>query len=145
MANATRPAINCQQRPVVFRIGAELRRLHIDHAHQLAAGQHRHGEFTAHRIQCAEVARIVAHIGGKHRLACFGGDASESLAHRNHEVAHHFLAVPNGVPDAHPFEPFAIEQDGEQVRRHHLLYELRHVVQQLIEVEGFAGDRRHFQ
>ena len=58
-----------QQRPVVFRVGVDARGLHVDHAHQLAARRHGHGQFGAHGVHRVQVARIVAHVAHQHRFA----------------------------------------------------------------------------
>ena len=52
-----------QQRAILLAISVQARGLQIDHAHQLAARQHGHGQFGLHGVQSRQIARIVANVG----------------------------------------------------------------------------------
>ena len=58
-----------QQGAILLAIGVQARGLQIDHAHQLAARQHGHGQFRLHGVESREVARIAANVADQDRLA----------------------------------------------------------------------------
>ena len=71
-----------QQRAVVFGVGVDAGGLQVDHADQLAARGHGHGEFGAHRVHRVQVARIVADVAHQHRLAAGGRGPGDAFAER---------------------------------------------------------------
>ena len=56
------------QRAILLGVRLHARRLHIEHAHQLAARHHRHRQFAAHRVERVQIARILANVVHQHRL-----------------------------------------------------------------------------
>ena len=51
----------------------------------------------------------------------------------------------DGVADGKTLQTVAPQQDGEQVVGHHVLDDGGDVLQQLVEIQRFGGDARHFQ
>ena len=135
-----------QQRAVVLRVGAQAGRLHVDHAHHFAARNHRHGELGADGIDRVEVARILAHVGRKHRLARGRGGSREAFSDPHHQVLDHLVAVAYGVADAQRLRLLLEKQDGEQLVGNHLTDDFGHVGEQAVEVgQGLGGGGGHLE
>ena len=56
------------------------RGLNIDDADQLAAREHRHGEFASHRIEGRQIARIVSDVVDHDCVPRRGGGAGDAFA-----------------------------------------------------------------
>ena len=79
--------------------------------------------------------RVVSHIADQHRLATRRGDSGDAFAQCDRKITNHLFAMPHGVADAQILPPLAIEQNRKHIVRQHLLDDLRHVSEQLVQVQ----------
>ena len=142
---ATRDAIKPHDAPVLIVKRAQARGLHIDHAHQLAARHHRHGQFAAHGVERDQIARVGADVFDQHRFAALRRRSHDAFAEADHQAAHDLFAVADGIADAQALISFVVQQDGEQIVGNHFLDDVGDVRQQLIQIERLRGDARHFE
>jgi len=89
--------------------------LHVDDADQPLAREHRDGKLRAYGVNGVQVARILLHIPGHHRLARGRGGSGEALAQMDDQALHDFFAVADGVADPQLLELLAIKKNGEQL------------------------------
>ena len=108
-----------QQFALVVAERVRLGRLHVDHAHQLAARHQRHSDLRAHVFNRFHVAGVVADIVGDHRLHLGAGRPGDAFPDLDAHVADNVVAITRS--ELNPQRTLAaLEQDSDQLVLDHL-------------------------
>ncbi len=121
------------------------RRLDVNDADQLSAREHRHGQLTTDRIECVQIAGILANIVDHDRDASGRCCTGDSFIQFDDQAADHLFAMANGIADAQALIAFVVKKNRKEVVRDDVLDNGADIGEQLIEVESFRGDARHFE